>query len=77
VRPECRRRGIASALTVAAEREARDRGFDRLRLGVSADNEAAQALYRGLGFGDAGFPPKRVQGTILIRTGPIEVDDTR
>jgi GNAT superfamily N-acetyltransferase len=76
VRPEYRRRGIASALTVAAEREARDRGFDRLRLGVSADNEAAQALYRGLGFGDAGFPPKRVQGTILIRTGPIEVDDT-
>ncbi|MGO9875928.1 MAG: GNAT family N-acetyltransferase [Acidimicrobiia bacterium] len=76
VRPEYRRRGIASALTVAAEREARDRGSDRLRLGVSADNEAAQALYRGLGFGDSGFPPKRVQGTILIRTGPIDVDDT-
>jgi GNAT superfamily N-acetyltransferase len=76
VRPEYRRRGIASALTGAAEREACDRGFDRLRLGVSADNEAAQELYRELGFGDAGLPPKRVQGTILIRTGPIEVDDT-
>jgi GNAT superfamily N-acetyltransferase len=76
VRPEYRRRGIASALTVAAEREARDRRFDRLRLGVSADNGAAQALYRGLGYGDAGVPPKRVQGTILIRSGSIEVDDT-
>jgi len=76
VQPEYRRRGIASALTVAAEREARDRRFDRLRLGVSSDNGAAQALYRGLGYGDAGVPPKRVQGTILIRTGPIEVDDT-
>ena len=76
VRPEYRRRGIASALTVAAEREARDHRFDRLRLGVSADNAAAQALYLGLGYCDAGVPPKRVQGTILIRTGPIEVDDT-
>jgi ribosomal protein S18 acetylase RimI-like enzyme len=54
VRAEYRRRGIASALTVAAEREARDRRFDRLRLGVSVDNGAAQALYRALGYGDAG-----------------------
>jgi ribosomal protein S18 acetylase RimI-like enzyme len=76
VRPEYRRRGIASALTVAAERDARDRHFDRLRLGVSVDNGAAQALYRGLGYVDAGVPPKRVQGTIVIRTGSIEVDDT-
>ena len=77
VRPEYRRRGIASALAVAAEQEARDRGFDRLRLEVSIDNGASQALYRSLGYRDAGFAPKRVQGTVLIRTGPIEVDDTR
>ena len=76
VRPEYRRRGIASALIGAAEREARARRFDRLRLGVSVDNGAAQALYRGLGVGDAGVPPERVQGTIVIRTGPIQVDDT-
>ena len=62
VRPEYRRRGIASALTVAAERAARERRFDRLRLGVSADNAPAQALYRGLGYCDVGLPPKRVQG---------------
>jgi ribosomal protein S18 acetylase RimI-like enzyme len=76
VRPEHRRRGIASALSLAAEQEARARGFDRLTLTVSIDNEPAQALYQTLGFVDAGFPPKRVQGTVNLRTGPMEVDDT-
>jgi hypothetical protein len=33
-------------------------------------------LYRRLGFRDAGLPPKRVRGTIIVRAGPIEVDDT-
>ena len=42
------------ALTAAAEQEARGRRFDRLRLGVSVDNAAAQALYRGLGYGEPG-----------------------
>ena len=76
VRPEHRRRGVASALTAAAEREAADRGSDRLRLEVSATSEPAQRLYRGLGYVDAGLPPRRVRGTIQIRTGPLAVDDT-
>ena len=76
VRAEYRRRGIASRLTTSAEEAARARGFRRLTLHVSLDNVAAQALYRGLGYDDAGVPPRRIQGTILIRTGPIEVDDT-
>lgn len=76
VRPEYRRRGIGSALTAHAEGEARSRGFDRLRLTVSVDNSTAQALYRQRGYIDAGVAPKRVRGTIEIRTGPIEVDDT-
>jgi GNAT superfamily N-acetyltransferase len=76
VRPDYRRRGIGSALTTHAEGEALTRGFDRLRLGVSVDNAAAQALYRVCGYVDAGVAPKHVQGTIEIRTGPIEVDDT-
>ncbi len=76
VRPEHRRRGVASALTVAAERAAEARGADRLRLEVSVTNDGAQALYRGLGFNDAGLPPRRVQGTFQLRTGPLEVDDT-
>jgi [ribosomal protein S18]-alanine N-acetyltransferase len=76
VRPEHRRRGIATALTAAAERESRKRGFDLLRLTVGIDNKPAQALYRSCGYVDSGLPPKRVQGTIVIRTGPLEVDDT-
>ena len=76
VRPEYRRRGVASALTAAAEGEARARGFDRMRVGVSDENGPAQALYRRCGYVDIGVPPKRVQGTIVIRSGPIEVDDT-
>ncbi len=71
-----RRRGVGSALTAAAEAEARKRGFDRLRVTVSVDNAAAQALYRTLGYRDAGVPPRRVLGTVMIRTGPLEVDDT-
>src|SRR5688572_9686742 len=45
VRPEHQRKGIASALTAAAEAEAAARGFDRVRLTVSIDNEGAQSLY--------------------------------
>ena len=71
-----RRRGVGSALTAAAEAEALRRGFDRLRVTVSVGNAAAQALYRRLGYGDAGLPPRRVLGTVMIRTGPLEVDDT-
>jgi ribosomal-protein-alanine N-acetyltransferase len=71
-----RRGGIATSLTMAAEREARKLGFERVRLQVSADDGGAQALYKKCGYLDAGLPPKRIRGTIEIRTGPIEVDDT-
>jgi ribosomal protein S18 acetylase RimI-like enzyme len=76
VRASHRRRGVASALTAAVESEASRRGYDRLRVTVSADGEGPQALYRSLGFADTGLPPRRVVGTVQIRTGPIEVDDT-
>jgi len=76
VRHEHRRRGVASALTSVAEENVLSLGFDRLRLEVSQGNIAAQALYRSCGFADIGAPARRVHGTIIIRTGPIEVDDT-
>ena len=76
VRPEHRRRGVGSALTSAIEENALSLGFDRLRLEVGESNAAAQALYRSRGFADIGAPPRRVHGTIVLRTGPIEVDDT-
>jgi [ribosomal protein S18]-alanine N-acetyltransferase len=73
---EHRRRGVGTALTQAAERTVSARGHDRLRLTVSATAEAPQALYRGLGYADCGVPPRRVHGTVQIRSGPLEVDDT-
>ncbi len=76
VRETHRRRGIASALTAAVAAEARARGHATLRVTVSAHSPAAQALYRKLGFADTGIPPRRVKGTVQIRTGPLEVDDT-
>jgi GNAT superfamily N-acetyltransferase len=76
VRTEHRRRGIGSALTSAAEDVARDYGFERLRLEVSEGNSAAQAFYRRCGYADIGVPPRRVVGTMMVRTGAIEVDDT-
>jgi ribosomal protein S18 acetylase RimI-like enzyme len=75
VLPAHRRRGVATALTRAAEREAAARGHAVLTLTVGIGNDGAQALYRALGYRDSGLPPMRVQGTVQIRTGPIEVDD--
>ncbi len=76
VRPGHRRQGVATTLCAAVEAEAEARGFDRVRLEVSAQEPAVQTLYRRLGYRDAGVPPRRVLGTVHIRTGPLEVDDT-
>ena len=76
VAPAHRRRGVGTSLVRAMECAAAARGYDRLRLTVSVNEEGPQALYRRLGFVDAGLPPRRVQGTIQIRSGPLEVDDT-
>jgi GNAT superfamily N-acetyltransferase len=76
VLPAHRRQGVATALTRAAERETLARGHAVLTLTVSVDNEAAQAVYRRLGYRDGGAPPRRVHGTVQIRSGLLEVDDT-
>ena len=77
VLPELRRRGIASELTHAAEAEVRARGWDRISLSVSEDgNPAASRLYAKLGYANAGVEPVRVLGQVMLRTGPLEVDDT-
>jgi GNAT superfamily N-acetyltransferase len=77
VLPELRRRGIASQLTHAAEDEARARGWDRISLSVSRDaNPAASRLYATLGYADAGAEPVRVLGQVMLRSGPLDVDDT-
>jgi ribosomal protein S18 acetylase RimI-like enzyme len=76
VRVDRRRRGVASALIRYAEAEVRARGFDRLRLGVSIENEAAQALYRRNGFVDVGLGLKHINETVHLRTGSFAVEDT-
>ena len=55
VAPKARRRGIAGALMKAAEEAAREKQSDVLFLEVAADNEPARALYRALGFSQAGL----------------------
>lgn len=48
--PRCRRQGIATALLTLAQNWARARGDRQLGLQVFADNAAALALYRKVGF---------------------------
>jgi len=74
--PAHRRRGIATALTAAAEREAAAQGHARISLGHSIANDAARRLYERLGYRNAGLDPERVQGTVLMRGRRVEVDDT-
>ena len=52
---EFRRQGIGTALMEEAERWARDLGVRKLELHVFPHNEAAIALYRGLGYEEEGF----------------------
>jgi GNAT superfamily N-acetyltransferase len=74
---EQRRRRIATQLIVAAEEEARTRGWESISLGVSQEgNVAARQLYAKLGYVDAGADPVRVEGVIMLRGRPFEIDDT-
>lgn len=77
VLPDRRRQGLATALTGAAEREARARGWEAISLSVSQDkNPAARSLYERLGYGAADTAPVRVAGLITLRGRAVEVDDT-
>jgi mycothiol synthase len=50
VSPAQQGRGLGRALTVAGLRYLRGRGLEQAMLYVEGDNEAARAVYRGLGF---------------------------
>lgn len=52
--PSARRRGVGAALVTAASVAALVRGAASMHLEVSEDNEAARALYRKLGYEEAG-----------------------
>lgn len=76
VTPERRGAGVGTALSREAERLVAARGHDRLSLSVGVGNTRARALYERLGYEPADHPQKRVRGTILLRSGPLDVDDT-
>ena len=77
VMPECRRQGVATTLTRAAEDEVRRQGWDRVSLSVSAQgNEPAWRLYDSLGYRTTGCAPVRVHRTITLRGQAVEVNDT-
>jgi len=76
VRDVARGRGIATALIAEAESRCAERGWERVRVAVSVDNPRARRLYERLGYEDVGIPPRRVTGTVQLRAGPLEVDDT-
>jgi ribosomal-protein-alanine N-acetyltransferase len=58
VLPHWRRRGIAQELLGAAMSETRYRGLPSIVLEVATDNDAASALYTGLGFVAVGRRPR-------------------
>lgn len=74
VLPERRRQGVASALNRAAEQLAAACGYDRISLSYGVDNDTARRLYERLGYENAGLPPQRGQGTIVVRGKQFEVD---
>lgn len=76
VLPELRRRGVAAALTAAAEEETVTRGFDRLTLSVDVGNDAARRLYERCGYVETGAVPVRRRGTIMLRGKPFRFDAT-
>lgn len=55
VHPAARRRGLGVTLMRAAIQEAKASGHSQVLLEVRADNVAAVALYKGLGFGVIGI----------------------
>jgi [ribosomal protein S18]-alanine N-acetyltransferase len=55
VRSDVVRMGYGRAMMLALHEAARRRGATRVRLRVSAENVAGQALYRSLGYREAGF----------------------
>ena len=54
VAPEARRRGVAQALIAEVVAWARETGAASVRLWVTCGNDAAESLYRAVGFVDTG-----------------------
>ena len=67
VRPQQRQRGIGRRLTEWLLASARVAGIEAIELELRADNEAALAFYRRLGFAEAQLVPGYYDGQIAAR----------
>jgi ribosomal-protein-alanine N-acetyltransferase len=67
VAPAVRRHGLATALVREAASHAQQKGAETLFLEVASGNAAAQALYKSLGFAEAG---RRKSYYTVGRAGP-------
>ena len=76
VREDRRREGIGEELMRVSERAVAARGHSRVSLSHGIGDARAKALYAKLGYREAGIEPQRVRGTIELRLGPVEIDDT-
>jgi len=66
VEERARRTGLGRALAQAALERARARGARRIELDTDADNDAAIALYRSLGFSEYAKTPANMRGPSLL-----------
>jgi len=78
--PEARRKGVGAALVTSAGVAALVRGAASMHLEVAEDNAGARALYRKLGYAEAGRRPGyyaasvgRVDAIVMRRTLPRPV----
>ena len=62
--PQARRGGLGRVLMLQLIAEARTRGASEVFLEVRADNDAAQALYRDLGFEQLAVRPRYYKGGV-------------
>jgi ribosomal protein S18 acetylase RimI-like enzyme len=69
VKPEHQSQGIGSRLMERAEDVARERGYDRVTLGVGIDNERARRLYDRRGYREAGIERCHVEWPYLDERG--------
>jgi ribosomal-protein-alanine N-acetyltransferase len=67
VRQESRRHGLGSGLIRMASTRAAAMGASQICLEVAVENEAARALYGGLGFHEVGARPAYYHGTGGVR----------
>jgi ribosomal-protein-alanine acetyltransferase len=73
VAPEARRQGLARGMMQKLLDEARRRGAEELFLEVRVDNEAAQVLYRELGFETISVRKRYYKGGIDALTMKLKV----